>query len=69
MLKNLIRSLVHRVARRLFAAVWSAWIDDGWSVEHVESWRAATLIYTTGRKQTITIKPIASWKNGWRPWR
>jgi hypothetical protein len=70
MSKNLIPSLgVHRVVRRLFSVVWSSWIEDGWSVEHVKSWRSARLIYKTGRKQTITIMPIASWKNGWRPWR
>jgi hypothetical protein len=70
MSKRLIPSLgVHRVVRRLFFFVWFAWIDDGWEVEQVKSWRSARLIYKTGRKQTITIMPIASWKNGWRPWR
>jgi hypothetical protein len=69
MSKRLIPSLgVYRVVRRLFAVVWSAWIDDGWSVEQVKSWRSARLIYKTGQKQTITIMPIASWKTGWRPW-
>jgi hypothetical protein len=68
MLKSLMPSLgVHRVVRRLFCFVWSAWIDEGWEVEQVKSWRSARLIYKNGRKQTITIMPIASLKNGWRP--
>jgi hypothetical protein len=57
------------LARKTFQIVWSQWIDDGWKVDHVKSWRTARLIYENGRKLTITVMPIASWRNGWRPWK
>lgn len=54
--------------RKVFAAVWASWIDENESVYKARSWRTATLRTKAGSMRTVTMMPLASWRNGWRPW-